>query len=185
MKLKRLVRYQMDISGKWADLSAALMGAAFFMQALFFFLIRDISACSGGEITFRLILPLLAAAVWMQLLRVFQLRDPAVFGIVGAALCLLLAIQGFYGGNGFFAVIGLIWYLACAVAVVFVCFGYLPYRILLFVLFLSPAVLQGFVVLGKFIIPGNYWQGLPDYAVILVHISLACLSTMLRPVKKG
>ena len=41
MKLKRMIRYQVEIGSKMSELSAALMGAAFFLQALYFFLPRN------------------------------------------------------------------------------------------------------------------------------------------------
>ena len=185
MKLKRMVRYRADISGKWADLSAALMGAAFFLHACFYFGVRDLSACSVGELLFGLILPLLGAATWIVLLRLMPECNVTVFAFCGAAVCLIMALQGFYTDSLVIAVLALVWYLIMAVTMIFVCYGYLPYRVLLAFVVLLPAALRVLHVLGIYIFPGKYWQGLSDYAVILMLLSLTCLSGMLQTTKKG
>ena len=183
MKLMRAVRYNLDISGKLSDLSAALMGAAFFLQALVFFITRDLSTCSTGEIVLRLILPLVAAGAWMLLLRLTPLTNPTIYGVLAGVLCILLAVQGFYG-NVLLAIVGLIWYIACGILAIFICLGYFPYRILLFFMLLVSAVLRILVALGFYIIPGNVWDGLAAYASIFVNLSLLCLPYMLRPIKR-
>ena len=185
MKLKRMVRYRTDISGKWADLSAALMGASFFLQACYYFAYRGLVSCSAGEILLGLILPLAGAAAWIVLLRLIPQCNVKVYAFCGAALCLILALQGFYTDNLIVAVLAFVWYLIMAVTVIFVCFGYLPYRILLSVVTLLPAVVRVLIVLGVYIFPGKYWHGLSDYAVILMLLSLTCLSGMLQSPKKG
>lgn len=185
MKLKRMVRYRADISSKWADLSAALMGAAFFLHACYYFAARELASCSAGEIVFGLILPLVGAAAWIALLRLIPQCNVKVYAFCAAALCLIFALQGFYTDNLVMAVLAFVWYLIMAVTAIFVCFGYLPYRILLSVVMLLPAALRVLIVLGVYIFPGKYWQGLSDYAVILMLLSLTCLSGMLQSPKKG
>ena len=183
MKLKRVIRYQVEIGSKMSELSAALMGAAFFLQALYFFLVKDLSSCSAGEVILRLILPLVASAAWLVLLRLTPVNNACLYGVCAAVLCALLAILGFYGST-LFALIGLIWYIACGAVAVLICFGYMPYRILLFFMLLVSAVLRSLVALGLYIFPGEYWNGLPEFAAIFANLALLCLPYMLRPIKK-
>ena len=183
MKLKRMIRYQVEIGSKMSELSAALMGAAFFLQALYFFLVKDLSSCSVGEVVLRLILPLVACAAWMILLRLTPVSNAIIYGVCAAVLCVLLAVLGFYG-NAMLALIGLIWYLACGAVAVLICFGYMPYRILLFFMLLVSAVLRSILALGLYILPGNYWNGLPEFAAVFANLALLCLPYMLRPIKR-
>ena len=177
MKLKRMIRYQVEIGSKMSELSAALMGAAFFLQALYFFLVKDLSSCSVGEVVLRLILPLVACAAWMILLRLTPVSNAIIYGVCAAA------VLGFYG-NAMLALIGLIWYLACGAVAVLICFGYMPYRILLFFMLLVSAVLRSILALGLYILPGNYWNGLPEFAAVFANLALLCLPYMLRPIKR-
>lgn len=180
MKLKRLVNYTVDPVGKWAGLSAAFMGLAFFSQAIYYLTVHNLTLCSTAEIIFCMILPLLVSFLWMILIRTMPLKQSVIFGVLAALVCVVLTIQGFFAGSTLQIILGTIWYILTAAVIVFVSFGFLPYRILIFAVCLLPAVLRGFVVYGTYIVSGNYWQGLPEYSGVLMLLSLACFAGMLK-----
>ena len=184
MKRKPAVNFTMDLSGKIADLSAALMGAAFFLQAVFYLVVRPFSECSFGETLLCMILPLITAAAWLVLLRLFPLNMPRIFGILAAVVCLLLAIQGFFSGSILRALIGLLWYLLAGAAMVAVSFGFLPYRTLIPAFLLPAAAVRAVILYSSYIRPGHYLNGLPVLTGLLTVIAICCLSAMLK-IKKN
>lgn len=180
MKLKRIVNYTVDRTGKWAGLSAAFMGMAFFALAIYYFAVHNLTACTTGEIIFCMILPLMLSFLWMLLIRTVPLKQSVIFGVLAGLVCLALIIQGFFGGSVLHNVLGAVWYLLTGAVIVLVSFGFLPYPILIFVMCLIPAVLRFFLAYGTYIAAGNYWKGLPEYSGILMLLSLACFAGMLK-----
>lgn len=184
MKLKKRINYTLDPSGKIGDLSSALMGAAFFLRALYYLVVHSFTECSSGEILLCMILPLVGAAAWLVLLRLVRLDLPRVVGVCAAVICVLLAIQGFFSGSFLRALIGCIWYLLAAVAFIAISFGYLPYRTLITVFMLPAAALRAVILYASYIRLGQYTAGLGELAGLCTVISVCCLSTMLKPVKR-
>lgn len=180
MKLKRIVSYTVDPMSRWAGLSAALMGLGFFSQAIYYFTVHNLTLCGTGEIIFCMVLPLLVSFLWMLLVRTMPLKQPMIFGILAALVCLSLMIQGFFGGSTLQIVLGTIWYILATAVIIFVSFGYLPYRILIFAVCLLPAALRGFLAYATYIRTGDYWKGLPEYSAVMMLLALACFAGMLK-----
>ena len=180
MKQGKVVTFKMEKTGKLADLSAALMGAAFFLQAVFYLVVRPFGQCSFGEMLLCMILPLVLTAAWLVLIRLFPVALPRVFGILGAAICLLLAIQGFFSGSLLRALIGLLWYLLSGAAFIAVSFGFLPYRTLIPAFMLPAAAVRALILYSSYIRPGNYLDGLVELSALLTVLALCCFSFMLK-----
>lgn len=180
MKLKRTVNYTVDPAGKWAGLSAVLMGLGFFSQAIYYLTVHNLTGCSTGEIVCCFVLPLLVSLLWMLLIRTMPLRQPMIYGGLATVICLVLIMQAFFGGSTLQIVLSTLWYLLAAAVIVFVSFGFLPYRILIFAVCILPAVLRGILAYGTFIQSKNYLLGLPEYFGILALLSLACFAGMLK-----
>lgn len=180
MKLKPRVSLIVDSTGKWAALSAIMMGIAFFFRAIYYLVVHNLTACSGAEITLCFVLPLLVGLVWILLIRILPLKQPVIYGVLAAVILLLLIVQGFFGGSTLQKVVGSVWYLIAAFVVIIVSFGYYPYRTFVFAVCLLPAVLRGLLAFFGYIRPGNYWLGLPEYAGCMTLLALACFAGMLK-----
>ncbi len=99
MKLQQIVRYRLDFESKALTASGALMGAAFFLQSVYFFGVADLQQVGIGQLIFQLSLPVLIEASWFLLLRGFQFPIPMLYGMLGAGYCLILMVQTVaYGG---------------------------------------------------------------------------------------
>ena len=90
MEFKQYLRYQIDFNGKWAQPAALLMGLAFFLRLVYYLCLVSLHDCGFGEILFSMLLPLLLTCGYIVLLRVVKLNAPGIYGMIGAALCLLL-----------------------------------------------------------------------------------------------
>lgn len=183
MKHKRLVQYTVDPTDKWAGICAALMGIGFFLQAIHYFAIQNFSDCSVGEVILCLILPLLSSGAWMLFLRLLPVHHGKIYGVLGALICLVLMLQGFYSGSVVRAVVGVIWYLAAGAALILVTFGYLPYKILIPPVFVLPVALRILIVLQAYVATEEYLKGMREYAGIAMLLSLACLGGILKTEK--
>ena len=178
MKLKQVVTYGVDLTGKAAKLSAALMGAGFFAHALYYLLINPFTQCSFAQIIVCMALPMLVYGAWMILLRLIPLELTRVYGVLAAAACLLLAIQGFVVDGGFGAVLGLIWYLICGAGFILISFGYLPYRLLLAPAMLIPGVIRAISLISNIAVKA-YGQAVYELSGVCVILALCLLSSMM------
>lgn len=178
MKLKQVVDYGMDLSGKAASVSAALMGGGFFAHALFYLIVRPFPQCAMAETVLCMALPLLVCGAWLVMLRLIPVEQSRIYGILGAAACVLLAIQGFFVAGGFASVLGLVWYLVCGAGFVVVSFGFLPYRLLLGPVMLVPAAIKAIALLAG-LFAKDYGACLYSASGLLVLLALGCLSSIL------
>lgn len=129
MKIKQLVRCRMDMDRRGFRASAALMGAAFFIQAVYYFGFADLRQLGIGVILVQMVLPMLLEAAWFILLRQVRLNAPGVYGILGACLYLLIMVQTAMAGSLIAAIVGLITLLPAAIGLFAVIGGYVCSRI--------------------------------------------------------
>lgn len=121
----KIYKYRMDCDGKYHMGATALMGASFFLRAAYYFgFTRPETAGAWGLITF-LILPMLMEAAFMVMIRGVKLDLPGIYGIMGAAYCLLLILQSFQVGGVLRIILAIIGYLICGAALVGVGWGLL------------------------------------------------------------
>jgi hypothetical protein len=178
MKLKQVVDYGMDLTGKAAKLSAALMGGGFFAHALFYLVIRPFPQCGMAEKILCMVLPLVIYGAWLIMLRVIPVELSRVYGVLAACACLLLAVQGFFVTGGFGAAMGLVWYIICAAAYIFISFGFLPYRLLLGPMMLVPAAIRTISLLAN-LTSKDYGDCVYEASGLLVLLAIGCLSSIL------
>ncbi len=145
MKLKQYVRYQMDFKGKWVGASAFAMGAFVFFRMVYYFGLVNLSDCGFGEILFRLILPLLLGVGYVVLMSVMRWNAPGIYGILAAALCLLLIVGSFYTGSFLRILLSLILYFVAGVLLLGTTTGYVPDK-------LPAVVLLGGCILGRILL---------------------------------
>lgn len=184
MKRKELVHFTLHGTGQATDLSSALMGVAMFLPVIDFVAVRGLSACGGWEIFSGLVLPLLLCGAWLVLVRLFHWADARAFGILGAAVCVLLALQLFSCGDGFRIVGGLIWYLLTGALLVLAVFGYFSIRPLLFATVFLPALLRLWMLIGACSGWNGFLRSLPDISAVCMLFALSCLPVMLKPEQK-
>lgn len=180
MKLKTFNHFTVDPTGKIGQYSSIFIGISMFARVLHYYLFRDLASCSAAEAVFSLILPLVFSVSWLLIIRVIPLRQPLIFGAIATLMLLSLAVEGFFSETILFAVLGLIWYLISAAALIVAILGILPRRILIFAACVIPAILWTVIALVTYVFSGNFWQGLLDYAVVLQLGSMALFSGMLK-----
>ena len=95
----KMHKYHMDPEGKYHVGTAALMGASFFLRAAYYFGFTRPESAGGWTLLVFLILPMLLEAAFMVMLRGVKLDLPGIYGIMGAAYCMLLILQSFQLGS--------------------------------------------------------------------------------------
>ena len=126
--MKQLAQYHVRFDSKTIALSVAFMGVAIFLQAIFFFVIRDITQVATGDLVLFLILPAVLELGWIVLLHTVKLDMPRVYAILGCAICVLLAVQIYFVGSVVQMVLGTIAYLLGCGLLVLILWGYFPYK---------------------------------------------------------
>lgn len=181
MQLKQYLRYQIDFTGKWVQPSALLMGLAFFLRLVYYLCLVSLHDCGIGEIIFSMLLPLLLTCCYIVLLRVVKLNAPGIYGILGAALCLLLLIGSFFTGNPLRIVLSILAYMAAGVVLIATAGGYLPGKLLSSVLFALPLICRFlFYSLGGL----NIIQWFQEASALLILASLFCLTRSFTELKR-
>jgi hypothetical protein len=89
-----------------------------------------------------------------------------------------LAVQGFFVTGGFGAAMGLVWYIICAAAYIFISFGFLPYRLLLGPMMLVPAAIRTISLLAN-LTSKDYGDCVYEASGLLVLLAIGCLSSIL------
>lgn len=181
MKRNNVVHFTLHATGQAADLSSALMGAAMFLPVIDFVAVRGLSDCGAWQIISGLILPLVLCGAWLVLIRLLHCCDARIFGMLGAAVCVLLALQLFSCGDGFRIAGGLLWYLLAGALLILTVFGYLSIRTLLFAVSFLPALLRLWLLIGACSSWSGFVGSLPDISALLMLFALCCLPFMLRP----
>lgn len=157
--MKQLARYKILFDSKAIIASTALMGVAIFTQAIYFFVIRDITLVQTAELIVFLILPVVLELGWIILLRSVKLNASGVYGIVGSVVCLLLAVQIFLSGGVLQMVLGTIGYLIGCGLLLMITGGFFPYKYFGLAWFLVMAVIRYAAFdTGRYIASGD-WAG--------------------------
>ena len=142
MNLKQYYRYQMDFSGKWAKVSAGLMGLSFFLRIVYYFGFQNLMDISFGEILTFMFLPLLLCGAYLVFMCYLRYNSPGVFGMIAAGLCVLMLIWGCCTGNVLRIVLGFVLYAAAGIVILTTSGGFMPDLLLSKVLFALPLVLR-------------------------------------------
>ena len=180
MALKKTHSYRMDFEGRPHFAAAALMGGAFFLRAVYYFGFTRPETVGAWNLILFLILPMLIEATFMVLLRGIRLNAPGVYGILGAAYCLLLILQSFQSGSIFRIVLSVIGYLICAATLLSATGGLLSRGMAVVALFLTFAVrFLAFDLVG-YIFSLRVVAFIQEAGTLCGLISLCCLSSGLK-----
>ncbi len=187
MQIKQMVRYRIRHDSGWMTAAAFFAGLSIFAIALYYFALCDISAISVGTWILHVILPLLWYVAFAVLLKVVRLDMPIVYCGMAAIYCLLMMIWGFQYPTILGGILGLIFFLLCAGALVVTALGILPGKYYLATAFGAVVLMQIFWRdLSQFILPLKLKEYLPYLARIsgVASLSLLCFGMKGRPVKK-
>lgn len=176
MVLKKTHKYRMDFEGRPHFATAALMGGAFFLRAVYYFGFTRPEEAGAWNLLIFLILPMLLEAAFMVLLRGVKLNAPGVYGIMGAVYCLLLLLQSFQSGSIFRVLLAVLAYLICAVAFLAVMAGMLSKGVAVTALFATLGVRFLCFDLVGYIFSFRIIGFIREAAALCGILSLACLS---------
>lgn len=173
--MKRLTKFVFNPEGKWATRSGVLMGIAIFIQALDFFCLRDLSSVKAFQLTVALVLPLALEAGWCFCIRVLRLNRAEVFGLVGAACCLLMLLQTFFYGSIGLMILFILLFLIAGAGMVLISFGFISRRALGCLVILAVALVRILTVVFHRILGGTNWMGyLSDLPSVCLLLALCC-----------
>ncbi len=182
MNLKRYDRYQMDFTGNWMKASLASMGLSVFLLAVYYFGWLNLSTVKIGKVILGLIFPMLLCLGYIVLLRFMKLNAPGVYGILGAALCLVLMGGNILAGGMVRMILSIVGYALCGVIIIFCAGGFLPGRLPASLAFgCAFAVRLLFFDLLRF----RKVNWLEEAAVLLILLALTCLPMTFKSTKKA
>ena len=151
LKFEKNMSCRLASRGKWGNLAAAWMGLSFFLRMVWYFGLMNFNDLSGGEITLRVVLPLLIAVGFILMLKIKAFGLPLAAGVgavvyaVSYFFCETMTFGGVLSGILLLATAGLI--LAAVL-------GYVPERKwLIWAAFATAAFRLLFVDLLGYILP--------------------------------
>ena len=185
MGVSRMVRYGMEFSGKWADLSALFTGVSFFLVVLYFYVFGHVQEAGAVEKIFSLILPMILLGVYALLIRVVKLDVPLVYAVIAGVYCVSIIVSDF-GGHGVAAdVVAIVGYLLCAAALVISVLGLFPGKWIAVGLFFLCAVLRFWMrdYIAWFY-GGEVIAAMPDAATLSGVMAMCTMGGMLKRRKR-
>lgn len=181
MNWKKYNQYQMDMKGKWSRFCGVMMSCSFFLRIVYYFGLKNLRDIPGSEIFATMILGLVLCAWFVVVLNYLRLNAPGVYGILGAAHCLLLIIGNFSSGSVGRIVLSVIWYVLCALVLLATIGGYLPGRILSAGMFFLAALVRLLAFdMGKI----GLLRWVTEAAVLCAILALAAIPLALKPIKE-
>ncbi len=140
----RVKQYRMDMEDRSIAAASMLLGLALFLRMFYYFGLVGIDEIGAWQMISGLILPALVEIGLIVLLKGVRRNAPGLYGLIGAAYCLLLILQTFQYGSVVRTILAIIAYLICG-GLIFVCSaGWLMKEI--GVAFLTVTVLVRFFV---------------------------------------
>ncbi len=174
--MKRIVQYKLNFESKWLTASSVLMGAAFFVQALYFLGVTALQGMGAGRLLLYMVFPMLLEALWCVLMRGIRLNTPAVYGILGAGVCVLLLVQCFFYGSVLRTVLGVAAYLIAAFALLAIIYGFVSCPLLGTAVFGTIALVRVLVFDTGRYLAARDWSGfLQELPALCLLGAIACL----------
>jgi hypothetical protein len=176
MVMKKAHDYRMDFEGRPHFAAAALMGVAFFLRAVYYLGFSRPETVGVGNLCLFLILPMLLECAFMVLMRGIRYNAPGVYGILGAAYCLLLMLQSFQFGSMVRLILSVVAYFVCGAALVTVTGGLLSKGVAVTALFVTLSVRFLFFDLSGYVFSFRVIGFIQEAAALCGILSLGCLS---------
>ncbi len=134
-----------DLAGKWADASVFCMAFSLFFRMVYYFGLTAFADHGFLEIVFAMLLPLALCISYVVLMHYLKWNAPGTYGLIGAALCILLILWSFSTGSLIRIVVSAAWYAIAAGVLLFVVSGSFHARGLCVMMLGAPIVVR-FVV---------------------------------------
>lgn len=167
MKLEKVVRYRVSLTGSVPTTAASLMGLALFLRAVYYFGTDHLAGVGIGAAIFEIALPMLLWGCFAFLLRGIGLEQPEVYGMLAAVYCILLMILSFSSGNIFRCILAVLWYTAAAAAILGTTFGYISNEYIPMLAFGVPILYRILMFdLWDYLIPLKLVEFLPEASVL-------------------
>lgn len=125
MKLKQYTLYKMNFDSKCTHASACLMGLSFFFCIFYYLGLGYAFRGGAGLWLFCVILPLLIGGAYV-LLAALKCGTPILYGGLGSALLLLMAVIACFSGSVLRSMLGLLAYGICGILFFATLGGYVP-----------------------------------------------------------
>lgn len=183
MRLKTLTKYSVNFQSRWIPIAGFFIGLSFFLLAVKYFGIENLSTLNPGEITISLIFPMLIMTVFGVSLCGFKFRAAPLYGIICSMYSLLLVFQAVSNEAG--GILAVIWYILLALIALATGFGFLPSCVFLFLMCLLPAVYRLCFVDPAVYFQTKDWVGfLPEAAAVCGLLAFSALALSLRKKRK-
>lgn len=177
MNLKQYTSYQIDFNSKWISACGAIMGLSFFLRIVYYFGLMSLRDVGIIELLISMIAGILLCGGMVVCLNCMRMNAPGLYGIAGAAQCLMLIILSFGTGSAIRIVLAILWYVLAAIILLMTVGGYLPGKLLASLMFFIPAGVRFFFFdIGK--IGLIAWVN--ELAVLSVLIGIGCLAMGLK-----
>jgi len=180
MVRKKTHNYRMDFDGRRHFWSAALMGCAFFLRAVYYFGFTRPETVGAWNLMIFLIAPMVLEAAFMVLMRGIRYNAPGVYGVMGAAYCLLLMLQSLQSGSVVRIILGIIAYLVCGAALIAATGSLLSKGVAVTALFMTLAVRFLFFDLSGYIFSLRIVAFIREAAALCGLLSLGALCLGLK-----
>lgn len=181
MNLKQYTRYKINFDSQWITVSSALMGLSFFMRIVYYFALVSLRDVPVLELLASVIIGILLCGGFVVCLQCLRLNAPGLYGLIGAAQCLMVIVLSFTTGSPLRIILAVIWYALSAVILLATAGGYLPGRLLAGFMFLIPVIVRFFFFdLGQI----GLIQWVNELAVLSLLIAFGCFAMGLKSTAK-
>ncbi len=181
MLLKKNRWIRIDYEGKWARNGLLLMAASLFLMVVYYFGLVNMGDLGFLQIIFSVILPLLLTIVYLVFLHFLKWNAPIIYGLAGAAFCVLLAVNSLFYGDFLRVVLSAVGYTIAAGVLVLHVSGSLRNTSLCIAVFVIPAMVRVIVFdLGRIDLAEIFREG----SVLCLLGALACIPLMLKYTKR-
>ncbi len=181
MATRKKRRIETDFSAKWCKPSAMMMAASLFLRAVYYF-----GATNFLDINFIEVLLCafggLALSFWYLFSLYIKRRNaPRLYGLLGAALCLVLVVWSFYSGSFIRVVLATAWYAIAAGTLLLTVSGSLNNKSMCSAMFIIPIVVRLLAFdIGRL----NVFEWILEGSYFLALAAVACIPAFLKVVRK-
>ncbi len=123
--LKQYTLYHMNFDSKYTHVSLCMMGLSFFFRIFYYLGLGYAFQGGAGLWLFCVILPLLVCGAYV-LLGAAKSGSPMLYGGLGLALLLLMAVMSCFSGSLLRSLLGLLGYGCCGILFLATLGGYVP-----------------------------------------------------------
>lgn len=181
MKSKKYTRFQVDFSSKWTSAFGVLMGLSFFLRIVYYLGLVSLRDVGILELLTSAILGILLCGGSIVCSKYLHMDAPGLYGMMGAAQCLLVFLLTCTNGGIGRILLALVWYCLAALVLLATVGGYLPGKLLAACMFAVPAVIRLlFFDLGKI----GVIRWVQEFAVLCALSAFACFAMGLKHANK-